>query len=626
MDISRLISPPSPESGQSVKLPALSHYSLASAATAPAALPTLSNTILSHGQSLDLTKPAAAQSPIAASQLSPIQLSRDPQPSSSVERPEPPQLPQSSGSRSRPEAPTPPQTSNSLKRPEPSHPLQASKPSKRPRLNPRQVSRPTSSRHSTPSSEQGQYAPLMPRSAYGSTARPLHSLAPRPLRAPNPAPPIFEHERIELDKICRPSVKGEVLLPFKCSRTGAIAHPRSFTEKSAESKLDFGGKRRSGRKPTEASILRSKAAAEKRARELRPTRLRIDQPVKAQLNIDIWAQIFQWTSPSTLFEIRHVTPFFEYILSLDKTWEASRISTFGHDMPGPPDGMTEATYCEYLTGTTCHSCNECPVRKVFWAFRKRWCNECYRTLTVREREARASLDNLHPLILNTIMSATRDSWGHYIGAGSIRHSAGLGDGRVACYLKSDIEQLRRDWQELLSGETFEMTPEQVTERRDKWIAERTAARDVLIEQARKIEDWQRNEDAKKKESYTDKREQRIAFFKRHAEAVGISEKALLSSMAYQRAAKIPKMPSERAWDILLPKIKEDLAALARKASRRASARHSEERALAAAAAAHRIPTLPPPIGNLNFARPSAAIHALPPHGIDAYLWQRQRQA
>lgn len=385
----------------------------------------------------------------------------------------------------------------------------------------------------------------------------LPRLAPMPPPSARVSRKIFDHDEIELNKSSRPSEVGEEILHIGYVRPGAYPHPTSFTFASSQSKINQFRRRVGGRNPAPDTSKKRRKPKAQPGNGLKPTRLRQNNPVKAELNVDIWEHIFQFTHPATLFALRDSNRFFRYVLSHDKNWQASRISTFGADMPGPPGGITEQRYCDLLVGNGCEHCGRSPsVRKVYWAFLKRWCNECYRNQTVREKDAKAELP-ANPALLTTIMSATRDSWGQYMGAGPVRSLHGGGDGRVLCYRRTDVQRLRAEYEAYTAAEDPCLSSDEKAAALAEWVRERVDRTAAFLEHVRGIEAWQRRETMTKLQGYSEFREQRRTLFQERVQEFlpQMTQYQLEHHEAYQRAIKISKPASERAWDLLYEKLK-----------------------------------------------------------------------
>lgn len=99
------------------------------------------------------------------------------------------------------------------------------------------------------------------------------------------------------------------------------------------------------------------------------------------------------------------------------------------------------------------------------------------------------------------------------------------------------------------------------EEKKAWVDNRKQANDVQIEKLRLIEAYVETEKKGKKDRSESTRAAREAFYKERALKLDkpISGDALIKLKKYKTAIEIPKMPTERSWQELLPKLEEDRA-------------------------------------------------------------------
>lgn len=110
-----------------------------------------------------------------------------------------------------------------------------------------------------------------------------------------------------------------------------------------------------------------------------PLRLRVSKPVKAFLPPELWKLVLEQSSPALLLRARTLNRNFYTGLtngSLQSIWVTSRQLTYGNDHPAPPTGIDEIQYADLLEGQGCQSCKNIKTRKTYWAFLRRWCEEC----------------------------------------------------------------------------------------------------------------------------------------------------------------------------------------------------------------------------------------------------------
>lgn len=122
---------------------------------------------------------------------------------------------------------------------------------------------------------------------------------------------------------------------------------------------------------------------------MKPTQLRMSNPVQTPIWLDIWENILRFCPLSFVLKIQDLSPGIQSLLSGSALWKDIRQGTFGLspdglEHPNPPSGMHERDYAELLAGTGCETkgCNS-SVAKIWWAFQHRWCVDCLRRNTIR---------------------------------------------------------------------------------------------------------------------------------------------------------------------------------------------------------------------------------------------------
>jgi len=168
----------------------------------------------------------------------------------------------------------------------------------------------------------------------------------------------------------------------------------------------------------------------------------------------------------------------------------------------------------------------------------------------------------HPKILECIPHGMFDSWGHYESTAHYSsdrwHRSGHGQQRG--YELAAITKQMQDIENFLdSGEDGKAKSE---EEIDAWYAPRIEANEKLMRDVQEIENWLENNSREKVRGAGNQKLEREKFYKAHALSMDppLQTAALERIPAYQRAANISKAPSERSWQLLLPKLEEERAA------------------------------------------------------------------
>lgn len=168
----------------------------------------------------------------------------------------------------------------------------------------------------------------------------------------------------------------------------------------------------------------------------------------------------------------------------------------------------------------------------------------------------------HPKIQECIPHGMFDSWGHY--ESTARYSSTgwhrSGHGQQRGYELAAITKQLQDIEKFLDpGEGGEVKSE---EEIDAWYAPRIEANQKLMEEVEKVENWFEKNSREKVRGAGNQKLEREKFYKTHALSMDppLQAAALERIPAYQRAANIPRAPSERSWQLLLPKLMEERAA------------------------------------------------------------------
>lgn len=293
------------------------------------------------------------------------------------------------------------------------------------------------------------------------------------------------------------------------------------------------------------------------------TFLRTNKPVSQKVFHDLWTGIFDFSSPEFLLRARQIcSHFYQYLSSYQSQWKNARFYTYGFDHPDPPPGLTEMQYAELLTGVGCQTngCNDKASRKVYWGFLRRWCSKCVETNTIRESDIVGVLEE-YSCFRDCIPKVTFDSWNRYLWVGDPSQKPGWAQnaGTYIRYSRLALTRFIRDYDEFVT-----VTPDgkvKTEEEKKAWVDNRKQANGVQVEKLRLIEAYVETEKKGKKGRSGSTKAAREAFYKERALKMNppLSGDALTKLKKYKAAIEIPKMPTERSWQELLPKLEEDRA-------------------------------------------------------------------
>lgn len=165
----------------------------------------------------------------------------------------------------------------------------------------------------------------------------------------------------------------------------------------------------------------------------------------------------------------------------------------------------------------------------------------------------------YPWLPDCIPKVTFDSWNRYcwVGDPSQKPSWALNAGTHIRYSCSAMTLFTRDVDKLLAvGSKTEAA--KTKDEKEAWVDERVKANRVLVENLQLIEAYAENEKKRKREQGGVIKAARKAFFKERALKLNppLTGDALEMLPKYKASIEISKMPSERSWQELLPKIQE----------------------------------------------------------------------
>ena len=164
----------------------------------------------------------------------------------------------------------------------------------------------------------------------------------------------------------------------------------------------------------------------------------------------------------------------------------------------------------------------------------------------------------YPWLRNCIPKITFDSWNRYSWAGdpSERPDWAQNAGTHTCYSRLAVGRLIRDFEEFLDVGPNGIV--KTTAERDAWVNNRTRANQVLVERLRLIEAYVETQKKLKKDQAAATRATRVAFFTEQARRLDppLSSDILDMIPKYNDSINIAKVPTERSWLELLPKLLE----------------------------------------------------------------------
>ncbi|KAK5147311.1 hypothetical protein LTR04_000863 [Oleoguttula sp. CCFEE 6159] len=315
-----------------------------------------------------------------------------------------------------------------------------------------------------------------------------------------------------------------------------------------------GRKRRHGRPPAEEpKRQRARLAG-------RPTRLRKGTRVKVEIPMDIWREVFAVSHPKELFQARMLNRKFHEEFSYSNTWKRSRLNFYGTEMPPPPEGLKEWQYLDLVTGRGCMSagCRK-ETRNPYWAFLRRWCEECFLEKIIKADAAKASMLQ-YPDLLDCIPSALVDSWYNYqcvnYDCDTLRH-LNYGPKNII-YLKSDVIRIKNEYEEFRSRQCHNSGARfsDKSEEQLHWVEQRTMKTSSRLQEIRAVEKWDNNRSREKVEANKDIKQRRRNFYISKAKELvpPLEEAALRLIPAFFRFCNVPNEPTLRSWNNLLKKL------------------------------------------------------------------------
>ncbi|KAI9794880.1 MAG: hypothetical protein M1816_003009 [Peltula sp. TS41687] len=298
----------------------------------------------------------------------------------------------------------------------------------------------------------------------------------------------------------------------------------------------------------------------KRYRGKGPTKLRKGKQVVADVPMDVWSMIFSYCPAKFLAKARRVSKSFNQALQYESVWRKNRLQNYGPDLPEPFPGMREDEYANLLEGLGCMNCGAAKTRKTYWAWRKRWCIDCYEKNTIKHDAALGLVGDHHKLLMLCVPYGVIDSWGHYEAAGFYENAVQRqGHGHYKVYGKADITRLLEELEEMMKPDANGATKSD--DEVEQWYTDKEAIRDQTMEQSQKVEVWTEKKAREKLSKNAELKKDRDKFFRERVGSLDppLDPEALEFIHIYKKAIEIAKPPSERAWKALVPKLEHDRA-------------------------------------------------------------------
>ncbi|KAL9126926.1 MAG: hypothetical protein Q9217_004102 [Psora testacea] len=328
----------------------------------------------------------------------------------------------------------------------------------------------------------------------------------------------------------------------------AVKNKRKATEVPDDSQPTKKQMRGRPAKPTRKPPPRRKA----------PTKLRKDRPVQASLSMDIWEAILSFCTLDRLLKLRGICSTFHSVLASGPVWRKARYNQFGATHPDPPIGLTEMQYADLLVGVGCQApgCEAKDTRRTYWGFRRRWCEVCLVRYLSKGRQAKQDL-LMYDQACKCIPEAKYDSWGHYQWVGHHEQApawAALFSSQSVAYSKFDIQDMNHRIQQFMSSSPTE-------EVADAWFEKQEATNFAYVKQLQKVEQWVEQDRKWRDRDRADMREKRADFFRKCASQMNTPLDADVLSLcpSYDRSIRISKIPSNKSWQKLLPKVEDERA-------------------------------------------------------------------
>ena len=283
-------------------------------------------------------------------------------------------------------------------------------------------------------------------------------------------------------------------------------------------------------------------------------KLRKNSPIKAEIPLDVWHQIFVQCPPRFLLKARTVHRSWFDALQYDSTWVKARQNHYGSHLPPPPRGITELQYADLLGGVGCQAkgCTDRKARKTYWGSLRRWCDNCLKKDLVLDKKVAEFQLRCHRF-RDCVPAIRVDSWGHYQWVGQHNPRTNYSPGVVRpAYSRMAIENFLVQYEEFKQSGS-EAQPKTEVEV-NAWLDSKQKEAQELTKTLEDIEIWEEAQRISKATTSAQRREHRDAFFKAEGWKIDIPTEDMNHLDSFRRAIKISKAPHARCWEILRPKV------------------------------------------------------------------------
>lgn len=157
---------------------------------------------------------------------------------------------------------------------------------------------------------------------------------------------------------------------------GIIEDTSAYTSRSSTPASMSSNERNKGGRPRTKKAVLPKVSTKSLKR---PTVLRVNRPVQAEIPLDIWKEVLGMCDPATLFKARTISHTFKDEASREDVFKYSLRLHFGPSLPDAPPGLSYMHYANLLIQRGCQGCieeNQGTARRTYWAFQRRYCELC----------------------------------------------------------------------------------------------------------------------------------------------------------------------------------------------------------------------------------------------------------
>ncbi|CAG8634222.1 27651_t:CDS:2 [Dentiscutata erythropus] len=136
---------------------------------------------------------------------------------------------------------------------------------------------------------------------------------------------------------------------------------------------------------------------QKNSREVRRKQKPVGICIFTTIPPEMFINICQYLPPVDLLSLARVCKRFNGFLSTENSittqeiWRASRAEYLPFLQMPPPDGMSERQYIRLVFERGCQFCGKGKIRKVYWEYNVRSCEQCLKARTIRQDEIQKQL-------------------------------------------------------------------------------------------------------------------------------------------------------------------------------------------------------------------------------------------